>query len=83
MGKFFNGLITGVVLGIIFAPDRGSETRRRIARTGDDVKHTLTDMFDGAKEGYQTIRNKVDDLTKKNDGDPAYSRNAENSWPPA
>ena len=82
MSKFFTGLVTGVVLGIIFAPDRGSETRRRISRTSDDVKHKLNDMFDGAKEGYQTIKHKVENFTKKND-DPAYSRNAENSWPPA
>ncbi|MBA2500639.1 MAG: YtxH domain-containing protein [Chitinophagaceae bacterium] len=82
MSKFFSGLVTGVVLGIMFAPDKGSETRRRIARTSGDVKHTFTDMIDGAKDGYETIKNKVNSLSKKED-DPAYSRNADNSWPPA
>ena len=83
MSKFFSGLVTGVVLGIMFAPDKGSETRRRVAKAGEDVKHTFTDMIDGAKEGCETIRTKVNNLANKHDNDPAYSRNADNSWPPA
>ena len=83
MSKFISGLVTGVVLGIMFAPDKGSETRRRVTKTGEDVKHTLTDMFEGAKEGIQTIKSKVNEFAHKNEADAAYSRNADNSWPPA
>jgi gas vesicle protein len=86
MGKFFSGLVTGVVLGLMFAPDKGSETRRRVSRTGEDIKHTFSDLVDSAKEGYESIKKGVNNLKKKHeseDDNEAYGRNAENAWPPA
>ena len=87
MGKFFSGLVTGVVLGLMFAPDKGSETRRRVSRTGEDIKHTFSGLIDSAKEGYESIRKGVNNLKNKNqaedDDSQAYGRNAENAWPPA
>lgn len=46
MTKYFaigliTGVIAGVVLGMLFAPDKGSETRKQITRAGEDLKEGL------------------------------------------
>jgi gas vesicle protein len=37
--KFFLGLFAGMALGLVFAPARGEETRRRIVETAEEAKH--------------------------------------------
>lgn len=46
MNKLLTGLAVGVVLGILFAPDKGSETRRKIADQGRDLKDKFSDLVD-------------------------------------
>jgi gas vesicle protein len=61
-GKLLLGVLAGVaagaVLGILFAPDNGKETRKKIAKKGEDY-------VDGIKEKFNDL---IDDLTKKMDG---------------
>jgi gas vesicle protein len=47
------GLAAGTVLGILFAPAKGSETRQKISDTGNEFAENLKKRFDRA----------VDDLT--------------------
>ena len=35
------GLAVGAILGILFAPDKGSNTRRKIAEKGTDLKDNI------------------------------------------
>ncbi|CAH0336407.1 hypothetical protein FVB9288_02100 [Flavobacterium sp. CECT 9288] len=37
------GLAVGTVIGILFAPAKGSETRKKIADNGSDLKNLITD----------------------------------------
>jgi gas vesicle protein len=57
-GKIFLGVLagaaTGALLGILFAPDKGSVTRRKIVKKGEDV-------VDSVKDKYQDIRETVSD----------------------
>lgn len=39
------GVATGATLGILFAPDSGQNTRRKIARKGQDYADGLTGQF--------------------------------------
>ena len=57
-GKIFLGILagaaTGALLGILFAPDKGSVTRRKIVKKGEDV-------VDSVKDKYHDIRETVSD----------------------
>jgi gas vesicle protein len=57
------GAVAGAILGMLFAPTKGSVTRKRIARRGtayaEDVKEkiidTVTEEYDIVKEGAMDL----------------------------
>lgn len=60
------GAAAGAVLGMLFAPGKGSTTRKRIAQTGSDYSEVAKDKFneyvDAATEEYDTIKKGTMDL---------------------
>jgi gas vesicle protein len=40
------GAAVGTLLGVLIAPDKGTETRRKITKKGEDYKDALEDKFD-------------------------------------
>ena len=40
------GAAVGGALGLIFAPDKGSETRKKIIAGGEDLTNSIKDKFD-------------------------------------
>jgi gas vesicle protein len=51
------GIAAGTILGVLIAPDKGSETRRKIRQKGDD-------LVEGVKDGVNSM---VDDVSNKFD----------------
>ncbi len=45
------GIATGATLGILFAPDKGSTTRRKITQKGEDYVEELEDKFNDMVKG--------------------------------
>jgi gas vesicle protein len=52
--SYFNGLLTGVIIGVLFAPRSGTETRRRLSKGFDELKQS-------DNEGYQVSKKEVSD----------------------
>jgi gas vesicle protein len=73
---FAAGAAIGAALGILFAPDKGTETRRRISETGNDVaesiKDKFTDLVDGVKDKISGLKSDAEDVAEK--GYSAYNR---------
>jgi gas vesicle protein len=72
--KILLGIIAGAAiggaLGILLAPDKGSETRRKIVEKGNDlgdslssfsdtVKDKINDVVDGVKGSFNKTRNSM------------------------
>ncbi|HEY0046077.1 MAG TPA: YtxH domain-containing protein [Flavobacterium sp.] len=56
------GIAIGAVVGILMAPDKGSETRRKISRKGTQYTGDLKGRIGGLKDKYNDV---VDGVTSK------------------
>lgn len=63
------GLAAGALLGILFAPEKGSKTRKMLLDKGegyaDDLKSKFNDMFDKASNKYNGALKEVKDYADK------------------
>ena len=47
------GAAAGAVLGILFAPEKGSETRKKVSDEGKRLAQSLKEKFNLAREKYE------------------------------
>jgi len=61
------GFIAGAAFGLLYAPSRGEETRKKIRSTSTDVKNQAVEFaqqtIGAIKEGAQTLRTHQGDTT--------------------
>ena len=66
---FLAGAAVGALAGILFAPDKGSNTRRKIAdKSGDikdSVKNSYNDFVYGVKQTYAGPKEEAEDFANK------------------
>ena len=66
---FLAGASIGALAGILFAPDKGSNTRKKISsKTGDltdSVKNSFNDFIDGVKQTYSGAKEEVEEFSNK------------------
>lgn len=63
------GLAVGALLGILFAPDKGSNTRRKIAQKGNDLKDNLQGNFNdfvaSIEDQYSSFASSAEDAIEE------------------
>ncbi|HRE63519.1 MAG TPA: YtxH domain-containing protein [Ferruginibacter sp.] len=72
-GKLIAGILVGIaagaVLGVLFAPEKGEETRKKIkkraAKMGEDLKAKFDDVAEEVKKKMSDIKNDADDYFEK------------------
>lgn len=84
-GKFLTGLAAGLVLGILFAPDSGDETRKKLAQKGNDLKDSISSKLNSlgneAGNQFDNAKNKASELLDKGkDKMGAMKTGAQNSF---
>ena len=58
----FIGVAVGTVLGILYAPAKGSDTRRKLSRHGDDLKNRFNDLKESFNDKIDDFRDGVNDM---------------------
>jgi gas vesicle protein len=70
------GIAAGAVLGVLFAPEKGVDTRKRIVKKGKDLVDELDDKIEAKfKDMMRTISGKF--IRIKNDKEPHKAEMAE------
>ena len=62
LGAIFLGAAIGGALGILFAPDKGSETRKKIKTKGNDLTGAVKEKFDKIVDKF---KKEVDAVTEQ------------------
>ncbi|MFT3936671.1 MAG: YtxH domain-containing protein [Chitinophagaceae bacterium] len=66
---FLAGAAAGALAGILLAPDKGSETRKKISKKtsdlGESLKGSFNDFIDGVKESYASVKSEAEDVEER------------------
>jgi gas vesicle protein len=56
LAAFAAGALVGAIAGVLFAPDKGSETRKKIGEQGKKWANSMKDKFKEGKEKFDEMK---------------------------
>ena len=62
MNKIIIAFTSGLILGLLFAPAKGKDTRKKIANLGDNCKDSWNNITDKIAGKIDSIKAGVDDI---------------------
>jgi gas vesicle protein len=68
VNKILIGAAIGAVIGVLFAPFKGSITRRRLRRKGYQINDKINEMKDAINEKIDTLTEDTEDMTMQSNG---------------
>ena len=78
-GKLLAGILAGFVagtcIGILFAPGKGSLTRKQIMNKGEDYADSLKDKMDSLNKKYQSSLQKKESILTDGQSKPGDIKN--------
>ena len=85
MTKLLTGLLAGIAIGVLIAPDKGSETRRKLSERLSDYKEGVEDFVNNSAEtlqsNYNTVKDEASNLLNKGKNKfDAMRGDAQDSW---
>lgn len=64
------GVAAGAIAGILFAPAKGSKTRKRIMKKGknysDDLKNKFEELYENVNDKYENILTDAKEMVSNN-----------------
>ena len=59
------GMAAGAIIGVLMAPDSGSNTRKKISNRSQDVVGEIKSRFNGMMEGFNNQKDEIVNTAKK------------------
>ncbi|MEO7045072.1 MAG: YtxH domain-containing protein [Ferruginibacter sp.] len=59
------GIAAGAVLGVLFVPDKGTTTRKKISKKGEEITDDVKDKFNKGKNKFNDMKDKVGQIIKE------------------
>lgn len=70
MNKLLAGIALGIAIGVLIAPEKGSETRKKLADKGRDLKDQFNDFVDTWSEKLNSLKNEAEEIAESAKAEP-------------
>ena len=79
--RLLTGFALGMLAGMLLAPDKGTETRKKLSQKGNDLKNKFNDFIDGLHGKAEDLRDDVNTMSDRAaQRARAYSNEVGNTW---